>query len=146
MLPEKGIQIVLSDEVSEQLGQQVITRSIQHSSDDDIMLYQISCDYDLDIPFQDIANYTLDYAMQGHVAMFFDKDMMVLSLPSFLSCYQKNYLQQVKGQFCQNHFIIYACDQKQSFELFDSFDQVISLLELTPSFSLQKKRNQDKFC
>ena len=153
MLPKCGIQILLNSAVSQNLGISKITRRFNCCSDDDIQLLQIALDFDLNISFYDITNYTLDYALAGHVALLSDQDMLVIALPPTLSDHQQQHLQQMKDELKHRYMIIYSLEDRQIENLHLFYGQekdgknqqlleqvLVSKSEAIPSPKVYKKR------
>ncbi len=114
MLWERFVQIFFSEAVATHLGVFQFRQNLAADSNHDLVFQAIGYDLGLDVTFGEQGNFSLDYALAGHVALATEDHLSVLAVPSVLSFQQYQSLCSLLEVLKDHQLYIYSLQEEGS--------------------------------
>ena len=120
MIEGNKVEVFLSDELREKTKLFNLEKELATCHDHDNGFKLLNSEHNLQITFEDVSNFSIDYANNGHLAFVLSTPWLLISMPETLSKEHLKILKNIIDNLDGNSLAIYAfIDNKFEQYVFD---------------------------
>lgn len=120
MIEGNRVEVFLSDEAREKTSLFSLKKEVNFNRNHDNCFKIINSEHNLHINFEDISNFSIDYASSGHLAFVISTPWLLISIPEVVSNDHLEVLNNAMTNLDGNILAIYAfIDNKLNSFVFD---------------------------